>query len=212
VNLLVVMPARSGIFVFIRVMKEQFNELVRKRRSIYPKDYTGETVPESVIQQILENATWAPTHKRTEPWYFVVFSGEGRKKLGMLQAEVYKKVHTANGTFDETRYQTMQTKPMESSHIIAVCMKRDEKKSVPEIEEVGAVYCAVQNMYLTATAYQVGCYLSTGGITFYEEAKEAFGLNADDKILGFLHLGVPKHFDQKSARKPLEEKVKLVTQ
>ena len=65
---------------------------------------------------------------------------------------------------------------MLSSHIIAVGMKRDEKKSVPEVEEIGAVFCAIQNMYLTATAYGVGAYLSTGGITYFEEAKEFFGL------------------------------------
>jgi nitroreductase len=193
-------------------MKEPFNELVRNRRSIYPKDYNGEPVPDEVILQMLENATWAPTHKRTEPWHFIVFSGEGRKKLGMLQAELYKKVHTANGTFDEARYQTLLIKPLESSHIMVVCMKRDEKKSVPEIEEIGAVYCAVQNMYLTATAYGVGCYLSTGGITFYEESKEAFGLQSEDKILGFLHVGMPKHHDQKSMRKPVAEKVKFIVQ
>ena len=65
---------------------------------------------------------------------------------------------------------------MLSSHIIAVGVKRDPKKSVPEIEEIGAVFCAIQNMYLTATAYGVGAYLSTGGITYFEEAKTFFGL------------------------------------
>lgn len=191
-------------------MKDFINELIKKRRSIYPKDYTGEAVSEHIINQMLENATWAPTHKRTEPWYFIIYSGEGRKKLAALQAELYKRVTVAKGTFEEDRYQGLLSKPLESSHIIVVCMKRDEKKSVPEIEEIGAVYCAVQNMYLTATAYEVGCYLSTGGITFYEEAKEAFGLNPEDRILGFLQVGMPKHREQKSARKPIEEKVKYI--
>ncbi|MCI0750424.1 MAG: nitroreductase [Flammeovirgaceae bacterium] len=190
--------------------KSQLNDLIKNRRSVYPKDYTGEAVSEHIIYQMLENATWAPTHKRTEPWYFIVYSGEGRKKLAALQAELYKRVTVAKGTFEEDRYQGLLSKPLESSHIIVVCMKRDEKKSVPEIEEIGAVYCAVQNMYLTATAYEVGCYLSTGGITFYEEAKEAFGLNPEDRILGFLQVGMPKHREQKSARKPIEEKVKYI--
>ena len=159
---------------------------------------------------MLENANWAPTHKLTEPWRFVVFAGEGLKKLATFQSECYKKVTTSDGTFKEDRYQNLLTKPMESSHIIALGMKRDEKKSVPEWEELGAVFCAIENMYLTATAYGIGCYLSTGGITTFEEAKEFFGLGKEDKLLGFLNIGKPKGAMPEGRRKSIEEKVKWV--
>lgn len=189
---------------------EDFNHLIRQRRSVYPKDYTGDRVNEQVIQQMLENANWAPTHKLTQPWRFIVFSGEGLKKLAAFQSECYKQVTQAKGTFQEDRYQGLLVKPMESSHIIAVGMKRDEKKSLPEWEELGAVFCAVQNMYLTASAYGVGCYLSTGGITNFEEAKSFFGLGSEDKLCGFLHVGVPKGAIKDSMRKPLQERVTIV--
>ena len=186
------------------------NQLIKNRRSVFPKDYTGERVDDAIVKQMLENANWAPTHKLTEPWRFVVFTGDGIKKLATFQGECYKKVTTTDGTFREDRYQNLLTKPMESSHIIAVGMKRDEKKSVPEIEEIGAVFCAVENMYLTATAYGVGCYLSTGGVTNFEEAKEFFGLGKDDKLLGFLNIGMPKSILLEGRRKTIEEKVKWV--
>lgn len=188
----------------------EFNDLVKSRRSIYPKDYTGETVDDAIVRQMLENANWAPTHKFTEPWRFIVFTGEGRKKLAELQAAVYKQKTEADSTFKEERYQNLLTKPLDSSHIILVYMKRDEKKSLPEIEEMGAVFCAIQNMYLTATAYNVGCYLSTGGVTFFKEANAAFGLGAEDKIIGFLHVGIPAHHNQIGRRKSIEEKVMWV--
>jgi nitroreductase len=187
-----------------------FNELIRSRRSVFPKDYTGENVDDSIVQQILENANWAPTHKFTEPWRFIVYTGEGRRKLAELQAAVYKLKTEKDGTYKEERYQNLLVKPFESSHIILVYMKRDEKKSVPEVEELGAVFCAIQNMHLTATAYGVGCYLSTGSVTFFEEANAAFGLSAEDRILGFFHMGIPKHSNQVSRRSLIEEKVKWV--
>jgi nitroreductase len=183
------------------------NEIIEKRRSIFPQDYTGEKVDDTIINKILENANWAPTHKLTEPWRFMVFTGDGLKKLGEAQAEVYKNVTEKDGTFKEERFQNLLKKPMQSSHIIAVCMKRDEKKSVPEIEEIGAVFCAVQNMYLTATAYNVGAYLSTGGVTYFDKAKEIFGLSSDDKLLGFFHVGIPKNALRPGKRKPIEDKV-----
>ncbi|HEY9046140.1 MAG TPA: nitroreductase [Ohtaekwangia sp.] len=185
---------------------EMVNSLIRNRRSVFQQQYTGERVDDAIVEQMLENARWAPTHKFTEPWQFVVFTGDGLKKLGEQQAAVYKKVTEANGTFKEERYQNLLTKTILSSHIIAVGMKRDEKKSVPELEEIGAVFCAVENMYLTAAAYGIGCYLSTGGITYFEAAKELFGLDGDDKLLGFLHIGIPKSPIPDSKRKPIEEK------
>lgn len=189
---------------------DEINSLIRSRRSIFPKDYTTARVDDSIIRQMLENANWAPNHKMTEPWRFVVFTGEGLKKLATFQGECYRKVTTGDGSYKEERFQNLITKPMESSHIIAIGMKRDEKKSVPEWEELGAVFCAVENMYLTATAYNVGCYLSTGGITNFEEAKEFFGLGPEDKLLGFLHVGQPKGQVPDGKRRPLESKVRWV--
>jgi nitroreductase len=179
---------------------QEFNSLIKSRRSVFPKDYTGEKVDDAIVQQMLENANWAPSHKLTEPWRFIVYTGEGRQTLANVQAGIYKQVTEADGTFKEERYQNLLTKPFESSHIILVYMKRDEKKSVPEIEEMGAVFCAVQNMYLTATSYGVGGYLSTGGVTFFKESNAAFGLAPEDRIIGFFHVGIPKHHNQMSRR------------
>jgi nitroreductase len=189
---------------------EQINQLIRNRRSVFPKNYTGEKVRDEIVRQMLENANWAPNHKLTEPWRFVVFTGDGLKKLAEFQGECYKRVTTRDGSYKEERFQGLTTKPMQSSHIISVGMKRDEKKSVPEVEEIGAVFCAVENMYLTATACNVGCYLSTGGITYFEEAKDFFGLGPDDKLLGFLNIGMPKGPASEGRRRPVENKVRWV--
>lgn len=189
----------------INLNVEELNDLIHRRRSVFPQDYTGEKVRDEIVVQILENARWAPTHKLTEPWRFLVFTGDAIKSLAVLQSDVYKKVAEGDGSFKESRYQGLLTKPLLSSHIIVVMMKRDEEKSLPEIEETGAVFCAIQNMYLTATAYGVGCYLSTGGITYFEEAKELFGLDEEDRIIGFFHLGIPKQTFLPGKRKPLTE-------
>ncbi|MFM8912467.1 MAG: nitroreductase [Flammeovirgaceae bacterium] len=188
-----------------------FDQLIKNRRSVFQKDYTGEKVDDSIVRQMLENANWAPTHKLTEPWRFVVFTGDGLQQLATFQSDCYKRVTSANNTFQQDRYDALRTNPMKSSHIISVGMKRDADKRVPEREELGAVFCAVENMYLTATAYNVGCYLSTGGITNFEEAKNFFGLGAEDKLLGFLHVGMPNANMRQSKRKPIEEKVKWVS-
>jgi nitroreductase len=189
---------------------ELVNEVIQKRRSVFQQQYNGEAVNDAIVRQMLLNANWAPTHKLTAPWRFVVFTGDGLRKLADFQANLYKKITAADGSYKEDRYQNLLTKPLLSSHIVAVGMKRDEKRSVPEIEEMGAVFCAVENMYLTATAYGVGAYLSTGGITYFEEAKEFFGLNSEDKLIGFFHIGIPKGPLPDGKRTPIDAKVKWV--
>lgn len=189
---------------------EELNDLIKNRRSIYPNMYTGEPVADEIIHQMLENANWAPTHKISEPWRFVVFKGEGLKKLADFQAELYKKVTSADGTFKEDNYEKLSKKPLSASHVIAIGMHRDEKERLPEIEEVEAVACAVQNMYLTAAAYDIGCYWGSGGITYFEEAKSFFGLGEKDKLLGFFYVGTPKIKPPKGRRKPIEQKVDWV--
>ena len=190
---------------------EALNALVHQRRSIFPQDYTGEKVADDIVYQILENGRWAPTHKMTQPWRFFIFAGDGIKAFAKFQSDLYKEVALADGTFKENKYENLRDKPLLSSHIIAVVMKRDEKRSVPEVEEIGAVFCAVQNMYLTASVYNVGCYLSTGGITYFEQAKPFFDLGKDDRIIGFFHLGIPRKIYPPGKRMPVEDVCQWIT-
>lgn len=193
------------------VNPEKLTALIHQRRSVFPQDYTGEKVEDAIVRQIIDNARWAPTHKLTEPWRFVVFTGDGINAFAKFQSDIYKSVTEKEGTFKAGSYEKLRSKPLLSSHIIAVIMKRDERKAVPEIEEAGAVFCAIQNMYLTATAYGIGCYLSTGGVTYFEEAKAFFGLEPDDRVIGFFHLGIPKRTYPVTRRKPLDEVCHWVT-
>src|SRR5687767_12071401 len=82
---------------------DQINKLIRTRRSLKPEKFIkGKIVPDEVIHQILENARWAPTHGLTQPWEFVVFSGEGIVRLARFQQELYKK--NAGEYFTEAKY------------------------------------------------------------------------------------------------------------
>lgn len=190
-------------------LTEAVNEIIRNRRSIYTNMFSGEKVDDLIINEMLENANWAPTHKLTEPWRFVVFKEDGLKKIGDFQADLYKQKNSHN--FNEENYRKLKNKPLECSHVIAIGMKRDEKESIPQVEEVCATACAVQNMWLTASTHQIGCYWSTGGVTFYEDAKPFFGLGEKDLLLGFLFVGMPKSKKWPGGRrKPVGDKVKWV--
>ncbi len=183
-----------------------FNELIKNRRSVFPKQFVpGKPVSDDIIKQILINATWAPNHGQTEPWQFSVFSGKGLMKFAAFQSDLYKKNSGEN--FKEDKYNKLITTPLLASHIISIGMKRTTTKQIPEIEDIEAVACAVQNIYLSTTAYGLGGYWTTGGVTYIEEAKSFFGLNTEDKLLGFFYIGHIEVASPEAKRKPLAEKV-----
>lgn len=187
----------------------QLNTLIKARRSTFPKQYdAGKYVDNAIINQMLENANWAPTHKFTEPWRFTVFTGKGLKTFAGLQASVYK--NSAGTNYREENYQKLLTTPLLASHVISIGMKRHAEKNIPEIEEIAAVACAVQNMHLTAAAYNVGCYWTTGGVTFTDAAKPFFDLDVPDKLMGFFYVGVIAVPSPPGKRGAIEEKVKWI--
>lgn len=188
---------------------QDFNQLVRARRSTFPDQLVpGKQVDDSIINEILTNATWAPNHGKQEPWHFTVFSGEGLKQLATFQSELYKE--EAGENFKEITYGKLQQNPLKASHVIAIGMKRTATKNIPEVEDIEAVACAVQNIYLSLTAYELGGYWTTGGVTYKEKAKAFFGLGEEDKLLGFFYIGYVAVPSTGATRKPIEEKVTWV--
>ena len=57
----------------------EFEELVRQRRSI--RGYKAEPVPQELILEIVEIASFAPSSMNTQPWHFHVITGEPLERI-----------------------------------------------------------------------------------------------------------------------------------
>ncbi len=164
------------------------SEIIHRRRAIYPKTYLPDRpIEHEILEQLLENANWAPTHRRTEPWRFQVFhSEESRRNLGNYMADFYKK-NTPEELFSIEKMQKSGESPVRSGAVIAIIMQRDLQNRVPEFEEIAAVSMAVQNMWLTCTELGLGCYWSTPRAAL--EADEFLNLAEGQRCLGLFYLG-----------------------
>jgi nitroreductase len=186
------------------------NKIIQERRSVKTNNFKeGATVPDEIIKQALTNATWAPNHGKTEPWHFIVYTGDGIKALSDFQAELYKK--ESGDKFTAAKYQKLQQDYLKASHVIAICLKRVASR-IPEIEEIAAVAAAVQNLALTLHAYGYGGYWTTGGITYYQSAKPFFNLGSDDTLMGFYLCGVPIEVTGGAVRTSIDVKSSWVNQ
>ncbi|MCB0633683.1 MAG: nitroreductase [Saprospiraceae bacterium] len=186
---------------------EQLNQLIKNRRSIFPEVYIEKTIDRSILVQILENANWAPNHKHTAPWRFKVFRGKALERLGDYLAQWYKD-NTPEEAFSDMKLKKTKEKPLRSDCVIAICMQRDPKESLPEWEEIAAVACAVENMWLSCTAYGIGCYWSSPRSII--EAEEFLDLKDGERCLGLFYMGYYKLPDIESKREPIEGKVEWI--
>ena len=191
--------------------QDKVNDLIRSRRSTKPRLFNGKKIDDKLIWQILENSNWAPNHGLTQPWKYKVFSNLGLEKLADFQADWYQK-NTSKDKFKPDKYERMKTNILKSSHVIVICMERQESAKIPEIEEIEAVACSVQNMALTAAAYEICSFWGSGGLTYTEELKQFLGLKEKDKCLGYLYLGYSDTPSTQSRRNPIEQRVEWITE
>ncbi|MBP4137108.1 nitroreductase family protein [Flavobacterium geliluteum] len=190
---------------------EKLNKIsknIRKRRSVFANDFIKKELPEKLLEEILINATWAPTHKMTEPWRFIVFREKYLKEYGQYMAHYYKDFYdelSAEAKKEKLNY--LANYPLNAACLIGVIMVRNTKIDLPEWEEIAAISSAVQNIALTCTAHKIGSYWSTKQVALDYVAQ--FGLAANEKSLGLLYLGYyPENLKSSSKKRtPLSKKV-----
>ena len=188
---------------------DYLNKLIASRRSTKPRLFNGKRIDDRLVWQILENSNWAPNHGLTQPWRYKVFTDSGLEKLAEFQADLYQKL-TPESKFKQDKYERMKTNILKSSHVIVICMERQKTEKILELEEIEAVACSVQNMALTAAAYQICSFWGSGGVTYTEELKTFLGLGEKDRCLGYLYLGYSDNPTEKSRRVPIQELVEWI--
>lgn len=185
----------------MRYNLSEITELIKGRRTVYPENFTSRKVHKEQIELMLNNAIWAPNHGLTQPWRFKVLQDGALERLSDFLLNAYNEMMGEDAV--AVKQDRMKNRPLQSSVCIAVCMERQETERIPEIEEVEAIACAVQNMHLTATAYGLGGFWSTPKVIYTERMNEFLGLEERQRCLGLFYVGYPQEWP-KSRRKPIE--------
>ena len=165
------------------------SESIKKRRAIYPSQYKEEDISENDIKEILENANYAPSHRLTQPWFFKVYQNEFKIELANSMVKHFKLSSSVKNI--GIKEKKIMDKCIKSTCIIAIFMNRDLDESVPEWEEIASTAMAVQNMWLTCTEKNIGCYWSTPG--YIKSMSNYFNLKQNQKCLGFFYMGRFNH-------------------
>ncbi len=181
----------------------EVTNLIKNRRSIFPHQFSKGEISREIIERILENANYAPTHKLTEPWRFKILRGSARQRLADFLVADYKS-NTPLEEQKESKMKKMGENPVLSSCVVAICIQH-HTDLLPEWEEIAAVAMAVQNLWLSCTPLGIGGYWSSPAAI--ERMGDFLNLAEGEFCMGLFYMGYAAVEATEGKRKPLVEKV-----
>ncbi|MGO8988714.1 MAG: nitroreductase family protein [bacterium] len=174
----------------------EIDDIIKGRRSI--RKYQDKDIPDSVIKELLDLATYAPSSMNGQPWYFIVIRA-GRIKEQIVEIKnrycpVEKQDYKAN---------FLRKAPV----IIVVCV--DKEKSYDREIENGVL--ATANLMLGAYSKGLGSvYLSAhriGQPKISQELKQVLNIPQNIDPITLIPLGHPDETPEPKIVGPLEERI-----
>ncbi len=173
-------------------------DVIRSRRTSMFVDSTRE-VPVEVVEQLCEVASWAPNHKKTWPWRFALFTGDGRRRLG--ETMVMDMVDADFG--DDIKRTKTAGKYLRTPATVVVGCEPHANEMLHQ-ENRDAVAAAIQNLLLGATSLGLASFWSTPALTLPPRVLCLCGFGAADRIVGIIYLGWAQGAAPVPARPPVE--------
>lgn len=177
---------------------DDLSALIRSRRTSMIVDVTRE-VPTDLVEQLCELAQWAPNHKRTWPWRFALFTGEGRNRLGeAFVADMHDRDFGDAGKREKTL-----TKYTRTPSVLVVGSASDDNPSRHD-ENRDAVAAGIQNILLGATTLGLATYWGTAPLIDSPRVLALCGFAADVRLVNVMYLGWAKDAPAGPARPPVQ--------
>jgi len=164
---------------------DAFASLAARRRTSLLMD-ANRPVETALIEQLCDVAAWAPNHKRTWPWRFASFTGDGRRRLGETMAD-----DMVDADFgDEVKQAKTRHKYLRAPAALVVGCRPHPNETL-HLENRDAVAAAIQNLLLGATALGLASFWSTPALTRPPRVLELCGFDPEDRAIAVIYLGWP---------------------
>jgi nitroreductase len=162
----------------------EFARVLRGRRTI--NQYIQTPVPDELVREAVEVATWAPNHYVSEPWQFILPGVATVQRIVDLCGEMVAAEKSPE--LGEHKRNTWSEKP---GWLIVTCPHNEDE--LREREDYAACCAAVQNFMLYLWKAGVGSKWTTGAITREPRFFDIIGVDEDAAfIVGMIWFGYPK--------------------
>lgn len=191
-------------------MPSTFNAFLRSRRSI--RKFNGQRIPDEVLREILETATFAPSAHGLQPWRFALIESESvRTALGQALTERMRNdMQAENAPESEIRSRVERSlgRMAEAPHIILLCRDAEAVRTQsPQEDLMGIQSVAMAGLELMLAAHARGLGSSWICWPLYAQAETIRALNLPQtwQPQGMVFLGYPAEEPKEKAPRPLDE-------
>src|ERR1700750_1820718 len=163
-------------------------DFLKTRRSVKPREMSGPGPSPSELETILTVGSRVPDHGKLAPWRFIVFEGDARARAGEVIAGVFAKKNPQASPADiEIEKKRLTDAPL----VIGIVSFTKPHPKVPPWEQELSAGASVMNIVTAATALGYGACWLTGWFSFDRDVLDGLGLQSDEEVGGFMHIGPP---------------------
>lgn len=140
------------------------------------------------LELMFRAAMRAPDHAQLRPWRFLVIEGQGLQALGDLYATAL--LHSTPDASAE-QLKRARSMPLRAPMVVVLITRLQSHPKVPEYEQLIAAGCAGHSILLAAQAMGLGAFWRSGEFCEHDRVAAGLGLQADERLIGFIYLGTP---------------------
>lgn len=161
-------------------------QLLARRRSVPPGNLAGPGPTPAELDSLLTIACRVPDHGRLSPWRFLVIAGEARREIGEAIATAYGR-DEPDATADQRERE--RGRLTRAPLVVGVVSRARPHAKIPEWEQTLSAGAVCMSLIVAANAMGFATSWLTDWYAFDRRILDRLGLDPDERIAGFIHIG-----------------------
>ena len=162
-------------------------DLLLSRRSGSAKTMTGPGPDAEQLRRILAAAVRVPDHGKLTPWRFILFEGDGRRRMGEVLAGCVSSEPDAS----PVRIEQERERFLRAPTVIGVVSRAREQLKIPVWEQQLSAGAACQTILMAAHAMGFVANWITEWCAYHPRVLAQLGLLPTERMAGFIYIGHP---------------------
>jgi nitroreductase len=163
-------------------------QLLKTRRSVKPIELIAPAPSDVEIDAMLSIASRVPDHGKLTPWRFIVFAGEARLAVGKIIADAFRATR-ADATPEQIDFE--RNRLARAPLVIAVVSRAGKHVKIPEWEQQLSAGASAMSLVIAAHAMGYAASWITEWYAYDRCVLDALGVEPNERIAGFVHIGTP---------------------
>ena len=171
----------------LNISVPQTLDFLLSRRSGSAKAMKGPGPGAAELDRILAAGVRVPDHGKLTPWRFIVFEGEGRRRMGDILGTV------AAGERDVSPQRVAQERErfMRAPVVVGVVSRVREQIPIPIWEQQLSAGAVCMSIVIAAHAAGYVANWITEWCAYHPAVLDRIGLKPTERIAGFIYMGQP---------------------